>query len=135
VKLDQAGNLATQRGYVEVQSDFVDPTDSASKDPIPGSSGPVVTAQQFYLTDTTCSTSGSTTRAEISGDHSLHNTLGTCSNGPATGVSRGAPDALLTGAPPDPAPEDENIPALFQYSKDSYLFPGLAIRKDDSSGC
>ena len=36
VKLDKPGNQAGERGYVEVQSDFVDPTDSAANDPIPG---------------------------------------------------------------------------------------------------
>ena len=105
------------------------------KDPTAGPTGSVVTAQQFYLTDTPCSSSGSTTRAEITADHVLHNTLGTCSNGLQTGSNRGAPDALLTGAPPDPDPEDENNPLLYDYSKDFYLFPGLAIRRDDTNGC
>ncbi len=135
VKLAKTGNIAAERGYVEVQSDFVDPTDSASQDPTAGPTGSVVTAQQFYLTDTPCSSSGSTTRADITADHVLHNTLGTCSNGLQTGSNRGAPDALLTGAPPDPYPEDENNPLLYDYSKDFYLFPGLAIRRDDTNGC
>jgi type II secretory pathway pseudopilin PulG len=140
VKLAQSGNLATQRGYVEVQSNFVDPLDSPSKDPIPGSGGGVVTAQQFYLTDTPCSPSGSTTRATITGNHLLHNTLGTCANGLQTGgpPNRGAPDALLTSAPPDPDPEDENNPPLYSYSNDSIFtvsWPGLQIRRDDNVGC
>ena len=31
VKMDKTGNLSSQRGYVEVQSDFIDPTDSKQK--------------------------------------------------------------------------------------------------------
>ncbi len=31
VKMDKTGNLSSQRGYVEVQSDFIDPTDSKTK--------------------------------------------------------------------------------------------------------
>src|SRR5262249_20713427 len=137
VKMDQTGNLATQRGYVEVQSDFIDPLDSKAKDPTPGPSGTVVTAQQFYLTDTPCSSTGSTTRAEITGNHLLHNTLGTCANGLHTGSEKGAPDALVLGAPPDPDPEAPNLPELLDYSDDSYLvpYPGLEIRRDDTSLC
>ena len=140
VKMDQAGNLSSQRGYVEVQSDFIDPTDSKAKDPTPGATGTVVTAQQFYLTDTPCSSGGSTERQTISGDHLLHNTLGTCANGLVTGTvpgAKGAPDALLTGAPP--TPEDESDPPLYDYSNDSYLETpvaetdkGLQLRKDDT---
>ena len=49
----------------------------------PAPNGSVVTAQQFFLTDTPCSSSGTTVAAEITGDHLLHNTLGTCASGPA----------------------------------------------------
>ena len=63
VKLDTPGNQVAERGYVEVQSNFVDPTDSPKDDPVPNSSGNVVTAQQFYLTDTPCSAAGVTERA------------------------------------------------------------------------
>jgi type II secretory pathway pseudopilin PulG len=144
VKLDTPGNQSGERGYVEVQSDFVDPTDSPEQDPLPASDGKVVTAQQFFLTDTPCSSSGTTTRQTIGGDHLLHNTLGTCANGPKTGGESGAPDALLLGGPPDPAPEDPDDPALYDYSSDSYLEPsfnadkdkGLQIRRDEkATGC
>lgn len=141
VKLDTPGNQAGERGYVEAQSDFVDPTDSSEKDPTANSKGEVVTAQQFFLTDTPCSSSGTTERQEIAADHLLHNTLGTCASEPQTGTTPGAPDALLLGGPPDPAPEDPNDPALYDYSDDSYLEPtpdtdkGVQIRKDDTSGC
>jgi hypothetical protein len=105
-------------------------------------SGDAVTAQQFFLSDTPCAASGETTRETITGDHLLHNTLGTCASGPQTGSSKpGAPDALVLGAPPDPAPEDETNPPLYDYSSDSYLEPtpdtdkGVQILHDDTAGC
>lgn len=141
VKLDTPGNQAGERGYVEVQSDFVDPTDSPKGDPLPAADGKVVTAQQFFLSDTPCSGGGTTSRASITGDHLLHNTLGTCVSGPQIERTAGAPDALLLGGPPDPAPEDPTDPVLYDYSSDSYLEPtpntdkGLQIRPDDTAGC
>jgi prepilin-type N-terminal cleavage/methylation domain-containing protein len=140
VKLNTPGNQAGERGYVEVQSNFVDPTDSSEDDPEPGENG-VVTAQQFFLTDTVCASSGATSRSEITADHLLHNTLATCADGLHTGSTKGAPDALLLGAPPDPSPEDASDPPLYDYANDFYLEPtpdtdrGLQIRRDDTSGC
>ncbi|MET0559263.1 MAG: hypothetical protein ABW065_11400 [Solirubrobacterales bacterium] len=105
-------------------------------------SGNAVTAQQFFLSDTPCAASGETLRQAIAGDHLLHNTLGTCASGPQTGSSKlGAPDALVLGAPPDPDPEDESNPLLYDYSSDSYLEPtpdtdkGVQILHDDTAGC
>ena len=142
VKLDEIRRQGEERGYVEVQSDFVSPTASAASDPAPNANGEVVTAQQFFLSDTPCSPSGLTERAEIAGDHLLHNTLGTCASGLQTGTTRGAPDALVLGTPPDPDPEDEHNPPEYDYSADSYLEPvgantdeGLQIRRDDTTGC
>ena len=141
VKLDTPGNQAGERGYVEVQSNFVDPTDNPANDPSPNANGEVVTAQQFFLTDTACASSGATERQEITDDHHLHNTLGTCADGPHTGTEPGAPDALLLGAPPDPAPEDEGVPALYDYADDYYLETtpdtdkGVQIKRDDTPGC
>ena len=141
VKLDTPGNQSGERGYVEVTSDFVDPTDSALNDPIPGANG-VVTAQQFYLSDTPCSPSGVTTRQDITGDHLLHNTLGLCADGLQTGSGKaGAPDALLTGVPPDPDINDESNPPLYDYSDDVYLEPtpdtdkGVQILRDETPSC
>ena len=140
VKLNKPPSEHGERGYVEVQSNFVDPTDSSEDDPVAGEDG-VVTAQQFFLTDTACAAGGATTRQEITGEHLLHNTLGTCENGLQTGSTKGAPDALLLGAPPDPAPEDPSSPLLYDYANDFYLEPtpdtdrGLQIRRDDTSGC
>ncbi len=140
VKLDTPGNQSGERGYVEVQSNFINPNDSALNDPVAGANG-VVTAQQFFLSDTPCAASGTTVRQDITGDHPLHNTLGTCASGPQTGSTRGAPDALLLGAPPDPAPDDPSNPPLYDYSNDYPLQPtpdtakGIQIRRDDTSGC
>ncbi|HEX7246034.1 MAG TPA: prepilin-type N-terminal cleavage/methylation domain-containing protein [Solirubrobacterales bacterium] len=141
IKLDTPGNQAGERGYVEAQSNFVDPTDNSEKDPSTNSKGELVTAQQFFLTDTPCSSTGATERQEITGDHLLHNTLGLCANGVHTGTTVGAPDALLLGGPPDPAPEDPNDPLLYDYSDDTELEPtpdtdkGVQIVKDDTTGC
>jgi hypothetical protein len=140
VMLDKTANQASQRGYVEVQSDFIDPEDSASKDPVPGANG-VVTAQQFFLSDTPCSASGATARGEIAGSHVLHNTLGTCASGIQTGSVIGAPDALLLGSPPDVAPEDPTLPVDYDYSSDYPLqtavdaAKGIQLRRDENTGC
>jgi prepilin-type N-terminal cleavage/methylation domain-containing protein len=140
VKLDTPPNQTAEKGYVEVQSNFIDPKDSALNDPIPGAQG-VNTAQQFYLSDTPCSPSGSTERQEITADHALHNTLGTCASGLHTGSTLGAPDTLLIGAPPDPAPEDPNNPLRYDYSVDYAGSPtpetakGIQLRRDDTGGC
>ncbi|HEY0390468.1 MAG TPA: prepilin-type N-terminal cleavage/methylation domain-containing protein [Solirubrobacterales bacterium] len=141
VKLDTPGNQAAERGYVEAQSNFVDPVDSAAKDPAPNSEGNLVTAQQFFLSDTPCAASGETERQEITGDHLLHNTLGKCSDGVQNGETPGAPDALLLGGPPDPTPDDTSTPGLYDYATDTYLEPapdtdkGVQIRVDNTSGC
>jgi type II secretory pathway pseudopilin PulG len=141
VKLNGSATQGTERGYIEVQSDFVDPTHSAANDPVAEAKGNVVTAQQFFLTDTPCAASGSTERMEITGNHLLHNTMGTCASGLHNGSTPGAPDALLLGGPPDPAPEDPTNPPLYDYSNDSYLQPtpdtakGVQIRRDDTTGC
>ena len=144
VKLDPQGNGGSPGGYVEVQSDFVNPEHTGADNPIPGVEG-VVTAQQFFLSDTPCTTSGETPRQEITGDHFLHNTLGACSDGPQTGATPGAPDALLTGAPPDPAPQDPTLPETFDYSSDypsefgqtptAATSKGIQLRREDTSGC
>lgn len=156
VKLDSTGSEPRGRNYVEVQSAALDP-DSVAEAPKAGeggeggggggggsgSTGTTVTAQQFFLTDLSCSATGATVREEkIGGDHLLHNTLGTCASGLQSGSEKpGAPDALLLGAPPDPDPEDETNPSLYDYSNDSYLEPtpdtdkGVQIKRDDTSGC
>lgn len=142
VKLNQPASQAAERGYFEVQSNFVNPTDNKEHDPPPGEGGSVVTAQQFFLSDTPCSSSGVTVRQEITGSHLLHNTLGTCASGLQNGSTNGAPDALVLGAPPDPAPEDLGNPPEYDYAVDEYLNltphtdTGLQLRKPESTtGC
>ena len=142
VRLTSGGSNFSDRPYVEVQSDFIDPTESALTDPVAGPDG-VVSAQQFWLSDTPCASAGDTVRSEVNADHLLHNTLGTCSSGPKTGgTTPGAPDALLTSAPPDPFLDDPSLPGVFDYSNDFALEPsppdgdrGVQIRRQDASGC
>lgn len=157
VKLDTPGNQSAERGYVEVQSEVINPKSTSGGGSEAGEgggtgggeggsggtahTGTAVTAQQFFLTDTPCAKSGATERAEIESDHLLHDTLGTCASGLQTGSTVGAPDALMLGAPPDPDPLDETNPALYDYSNDGYLEPtpdtdkGVQIKRDDTSGC
>jgi hypothetical protein len=153
VKLDSTQAEPREHSYYEVQSAVLNPELQAEAPKCESGectgeggggtshAGTSVTAQQFFLTDTPCAATGSTVRAEIEGDHLLHNTLGTCASGAQTGTTPGAPDALLAGAPPDPAPEDPTEPALYDYSNDSYLEPtpdtdkGVQILRDDKSGC
>lgn len=139
VKLDSLPNQPAERGYYEVQSNFVNPTDNAEKDPTPNASGNVVTAQQFFLSDTPCAPSGVTIRQQIVANHLLHNTLGTCANGLHSGTTPGAPDALLLGAPPDPDYEDPNNPLEYDYANDIDTTPdsgtGVQIVKDDTPTC
>lgn len=137
VKLDNPASLGGESGYVEVQSNFIDPNDSSLKDPKPGSEG-VITAQQFYLSDTPCSF---TERQEIVGDHPLRNTLGKCADGPQIGATPGAPDLLNLSAPPDPAPEDPAIPGEYNYSTGfpTQLTPetsrGIQLVRQEATGC
>ncbi len=169
-KLD-APSESAERNYVEVQSKVSNPKAVAQRSTREGEvgeggtgeeteqekeerekeeeenggsagTGKAITAQQFFLSDTPCSPEGETTRAEIEGDHLLHNTLGTCASGLRNGSTKpGAPDALVLGPPPDPDPVDEFNPLLYDYSSDSYLEPtpdtdkGVQILHDDSAGC
>lgn len=163
VKLDSPVAQSAETNYVEVQSQVSNPNTQALRstqgdepglgggngDPEGGlgensNTGKAVTAQQFFLSDTSCSATGTTTRQPITGDHLLHNTLGVCASGPQTGSEiPGAPDTLLREAPPDPAPADESNPPLYDYSSDSYLdLPqspetdkGVQLQQDDTVGC
>jgi type II secretory pathway pseudopilin PulG len=140
VKLDSKVGGGSPGGYVEVQSNFVNPEHSSADNPIPGAEG-VVTGQQFFLSDTPCAAAGETSREEITGDHTLHNTLGSCASGPQTGTNQGAPDTLLTGPPPDPTPEDISTPLTYDYSNDYENTPtpetakGIQLRREESAGC
>lgn len=151
VKPDKPVSQTGERGYVEVQSNLIDPAvyegepseapDEGGEGEPGGGGGDEETGQQFFLSDTPCSPAGTTAREEIVEDHLLHNTLGTCASGPQTGTTPGAPDALLLNGAPDPAPLDEFNPALFDYADDFYLEPtpdtdkGVQVRRDDTNGC
>ena len=141
VRLLNADGTASSRNYVEVTSDFVDPNKTTLTDPPPGPQG-VVSAQQFWLSDTPCAASGTTSREEINADHALHNTLGTCASGLQTGEVAGAPDALMTSAPPDTFLDDPTLPAFYDYSNDFYLEPsppdgdyGVQLKRQDVALC
>lgn len=140
VKLNAKVGGGNPGGYVEVQSNFVDPEHSSADNPIPGAEG-VVTGQQFFLSDTPCAAAGETLREEITADHVLHNTLGSCASGLQTGTTKGAPDTLLTGPPPDPTPEDASTPLAYDYSSDYENTPtpatakGIQLRREESAGC
>jgi hypothetical protein len=140
VRLDREGIVDYDRPYFEVHSDFIDPDDSVISDQAPAG-GALVTAQQFWLTDTACESDGSTTRQGITGDHLLHNTRGTCASGPQTGSTVGAPDTLMPAGPPDPEPNDPGLPLQYDYSNDAYLEPspntdkGVQLLRQDANGC
>jgi prepilin-type N-terminal cleavage/methylation domain-containing protein len=134
-KVEKTASLSAETGYFEVQSKFIDPIKNAESDPVPRGSEGVVTAQQFFLSDTPCAAGGTTVREEIGTDHPLHNTLGECSSGPQTGTTPGAPDALLLGSPPS-SEEVAVPPALYRYSNDLFFpEPGLQIIKEETKGC
>jgi type II secretory pathway pseudopilin PulG len=135
------------RPYVELQSNFIDPQDSSISD-VPPNGADTPSTQSFWLTDVPCASSGTTTHTPPSGNHLLHNTLGTCASGPHTGTTAGAPDALLTSAPSGSSdPTDTiNYPPIYDYSTDSPSPPlepatnplndkGVQILPQDVSGC
>jgi prepilin-type N-terminal cleavage/methylation domain-containing protein len=135
VKVNPLPNQPQETGYAEVQSNFINPTDTAENDPKAGPGGKVITAQQFFLSDTTCAKTGVTVRQETMVDHPLHNTRGVCADGVQYGSTKGAPDALLLGSPPDPTPSDPTDPPLYAYSNDLYAEKGLQIVKDSTIDC
>jgi prepilin-type N-terminal cleavage/methylation domain-containing protein len=135
VQVNPLPNQPQETGYAEVQSDFINPTDTAENDPKAGPGGKVVTAQQFFLSDTPCSKTGATIRQVTTADHPMRNTRGTCADDVQYGPTKGAPDALLLGSPPDPTPADPTDPPLYAYSNDLYAEKGLQIVKDSTIDC
>jgi type II secretory pathway pseudopilin PulG len=132
VKLDDA-TIASTRAYTEVQSDFTDPDATTQTSNDPGAGGPVQTAQQFFLSDTTCNHAA---RQDITQDHTEHQTWGACDD-----PNPQKPDSLYPDAPPDPDPNDAGIPPLYDYASDvePSLNPGqdkgLQLLRQDSNGC
>lgn len=124
--------ISSAFAYDEVQSNFTDPEATVNGDQAPGG-GSVLTAQQFFLSDTPCSQA---TRQEITADHAHHDTLGT-----SCGVAN-PPDTLFTDAPPDPDPNDSSSPGIFDYATDAALEPtpagvdsGLQLLRQSQNGC
>jgi hypothetical protein len=110
-------------------------TDCEAPDPDPR------TPWTYWLTDTGCN---NTTRQPITGDHLLHNTNGVCSTGVRnssncsglSGCPPGAPDLMLTQAPPLTAESP-----LWDYATDieptqnPELDKGLQMYPPNSNGC
>ena len=132
VTLDNAP-ISTSRSYTEVQSNVSDPDASTETSNDPGAGGPSQTAQQFFLSDTTCN---HTSREDITQDHAEHQTWGDC-----TDPNPQKPDGLYTEAPSDSDPNDPSIPPLYDYANDvePSLNPdqdkGLQLLRQDAFGC
>ncbi len=132
VKLDDAP-ISFTRAYTEVQSNFSDPDATTETSNDPGAGGPSLTAQQFFLSDTTCNNSA---RQDVTADHAEHQTWGTCED-----PNPQKPDGLYPDAPPDPDPNDPGIPLLYDYANDvePSLNPdqdkGLQLLRQDVNGC
>jgi type II secretory pathway pseudopilin PulG len=136
VKVDQAP-ISHERPYEEVQSDFSDPEATAlSVDPPPDSG--VVTGEQFWISDTPCSTSSGEPTRVTPTDHLTHNTLGTCS-------SANKPDSLLIepSLPTGPDRVDYSIelePSVAGCLPDPFdncflSDKGLQMRRPTNDGC
>ena len=126
------------RGYQEMQSDFVDPAVTPANNPVPPGGGTQSTQATFWLTDTPCNQSA---RQPLTGDHLTHNTLGACAAGLLTGLTGGAPDLMYVEQPAlDPAYPDDQQP-LYDYStdvepaQDPSSDRGLQIRTPSLNGC
>jgi type II secretory pathway pseudopilin PulG len=132
VKLDDVP-ISFSRAYSEAQSNFSDPEAAPITNTDPGAGGPVLTAEQFFLSDTTCNHSS---RQDIAGDHLEHQTWGACDE-----PNPRKPDGLYTDAPPDPDPDDPGNPPLHDYATDvePSLNPdqdkGLQLYRQDENGC
>lgn len=135
VALDSVGS-GSGSPYVEVQSDAIDPTDSVGSNPNLPQLGTPTVAQQFWLSDERCRTTGEPTRAATLSDHSLRRTfqagLNTCAS---TNANR--PDALMTTPPlSNPASNDGTV----DFANDLEPTPptadaGLQFLLPDSNGC
>jgi Tfp pilus assembly protein PilV len=85
--------------YQEVQSNVSSPDAVPGNNPVPpcdqNTDCPNQQSAMFWLTDTPCN---NTTRIPPS-SHATHNTRGRCTDGGQTGLTRGAPDLMLTDPP------------------------------------
>ena len=129
IVLDGTAAGGATRPYQEIYKEISNPATSPVNDPNPGpactggsdcdtstgqctgtdctgggNTNPDGVPWTFWLTDTPCNNSS---RQPINGDHLLHNTNGLCSAGlktssdcSVTGCTPGAPDMMVTSAPP-----------------------------------
>jgi hypothetical protein len=120
--------------YQEIQSNVSSPDAVPSNNPVPpcnqSTECPDQQSAMFWLTDTPCS---NTSRVPPN-SHATHNTRGRCTDGGQAGLTRGAPDLMLTD-PPDVA-----AGALPDYSQDvdrtENPKAGLALlRTTSTAGC
>jgi hypothetical protein len=140
IRLDTS-SVAGARHYQELQTQLADPDATVAGPHPPGTGGGK--PWTFWLTDTTCDNS----ERQPTADHLVHNTNGVCSAGlkdstncttnvTLTTCEPGAPDLMLTHAPPlvDESP-------LFDYATDLEptvdpdLDKGLQMPKPNTSLC
>jgi hypothetical protein len=129
VKLNKTASGGT-RAYQELQSQIVDPEAKPDANTGPPPGGENTVPWTYWLTDTPCNFS---TRQPITADHLTHNTRGACRAGLKNGNNPGAPDLMLTEAPPLTTEQP-----LFDYAtdvepaQDPTLDKGLALRRGSS---
>jgi hypothetical protein len=136
VSLDTTASGGT-RGYIELQSDAINPTDSVGSNPNLPQLGTPTVAQQFWLSDRRCepTTEPARTIGNAASNHPTRDTRGLdCLSG-----SNNRPDALLTSAP------DETIDIVddLDYATDleppaadpPILDAGLQLDRPATDGC
>jgi prepilin-type N-terminal cleavage/methylation domain-containing protein len=136
VALDSTGS-GGKRGYVEIQTDVIDPDDTVLSDVTPEQLGDLTVAQQFWLSDTRCTTGPSDPDRDELSSHPAHDTHGvSCAAG-----SSNRPKALLLSAPPndnypDPPPPVDP-PAAPDFSTDVGIdgVPDSGLQLLPSNGC
>jgi len=133
IKLDTTVAGGTH-AYQEIQSSVSSPDAVPSDNPVPpcdqDTECPDQQSATFWLTDTACI---NTTRIPPS-SHDTHNTRGRCQDGGQTGLTRGAPDLMLTDPPDTATGEPPNYSQDVTRTEDPKI--GLALlRTTSASGC
>lgn len=123
--------VSAERPYHETQSDLIDQLANAEAN-LPPPGNPPVSAEQFYLSDTTCD---QPSRVAITADHDAHNTLGVCSDGLQTGAVAGAPDTLLGELPPPEQTELYDFSADLEPAVNPSDDRGLQLERPPTNGC
>jgi hypothetical protein len=130
VRLDGSAASA-ERPYHEVQSDLIDPLENAQAN-LPAPGNPPITAEQLYLSDTTCNAAS---RVAITANHNAHNTLGVCADGLKTGDTAGAPDLLFTAPPPASQVNFYDYALDFEPVVGPANDRGLQLQRQTAPGC